>query len=816
MTKIYPPKYLETGIVDGEPTFPQGYEIVEIEADDSSYYQDSYQNSTFIELHFKMDHYYDFKKYSRLEHHLDNTYGLGGASNGNRAMDHIVTLEEPTFTKHSDTYYEYTLKFYNGEREKYFRRFVKDPQTRETTFSLTGTELQHLECIIRSIVTGWNIDDVMMQVYLGQFTGTAYKYNYENSDTWNAAPFWQASEEVKTISYDNTTCAEALEQLSEQYGHAYNYNFEYLSYFYIPNGVLNRPWVDQSGKYGFRLYSDTAENNTALMYGKNNGLKSIKATGVSDIVDILFVNGSEKNLIIDRNNANHYDSDTLHMPKATNGHKAILLYNGDSFLPSTGVYRENDGHSVPSGYVEYIASAIGKSVMKLGTNNTYGREESASFPDVYPSRVGTVTAVTVDNNGIYSVFDSSNNIDYIALSEQTLMIIFQDGAVAGIDFELRIGPSTDYIFSTYNNPNNTTTSVYSEPYTLTKIAKSFNLNTDGSVRLKFTPYFEISPRREFGDDYSVSSAKCYLKKGNTTINSWNIGYHYDTMVSNTPGHNGSWPKGIISNFATDNSDIDITMNLTSGSYDIVIEVVFDFDQSFLNYYTLYNRAYIRGTAQISNDYNFAIVPKNIGEETLPNSTLHPAVGDHYVIVNCELPTSYVTTAEINLFKEAVKQLAEYQADGTTYSVEVDGKFMNNNDTINRGLSSGLCLKIQDSSFMSPARTFRILNVKRPYNNENSPTIEISNVRRKKSRIDGFTHSIIDLGVAIADNFERISANNAKLKNVKRELQSSINGVDFNMSNLELDQEDIKDTQAQMEKRIGNNEYQIQELWKAIK
>ncbi len=805
MTKIYPPKYLETGMANNEPTFPQGYEIVEIEADDSSYYQDSYQNSTFIELHFKLDHYYDFKKYSRLEHHLDNTYGLGGASNGNRAMDHIVTLEEPTFTKHSDTYYEYTLKFYNGEREKYFRRFVKDPQTRETTFSLTGTELQHLECIIRSIVTGWNIDDVMMQVYLGQFTGIAYKSNYQGSDTWNATPFWQASEEMKTISYDNTTCADALEQLSEQYGHAYNYNFEFLSYFYIPNGVLNRPWVDQSGKYGFRLYSDTAENNTALMYGKNNGLKSIKATGVSDIVDILFVNGSEKNLIIDRNNANHYDSDTLHMPKATNGHKAILLYNGDSFLPATGVYRENDGHSVPSGYTEYVASAIGKSVMKLGTNNTYGREESASFPDVYPSRVGTVNSVSVNSNGIYSIFDSAIDSEYHVPDGVTdpLTIIFQDGALAGIEFECRNGEASSYIFTSYSTPNTEFVQQLSNTYS--KVVKSFTLSEDSDVLLSFKPKFELITGRfnQLSDFY----ARCYLKKGNTTLYTWYAGYSY--YLEYVEDEIGPYTELHITD--SDNDDIRLTTSLTAGSYDIVIELTSAFSPTI----SAYVLAYIYGMAQATYNCNLQIVPKEIGEETLPNSTLHPAVGDHYVIVNCEMPTSYVTEAEINLFKEAVKQLAEYQEDGTTYSVDIDGKFMNNHDTINRGLSSGLCLKIQDSSFMTPARTFRIVNVKRPYNNENSPTIEISNVRKKKSRIDGFTHSIIDLGVAIADNFERISANNAQQKSTKQELQRSIESANFNQSVLNLKQIDIKNEQASMDKRITENESQIQQLWKAI-
>lgn len=811
MTKIYPPKYLETGMANNEPTFPQGYEIVEIEADDSSYYQDSYQNSTFIELHFKLDHYYDFKKYSRLEHHLYIKVGLGGSLS---RKDNIVTLEEPTFTKYSETHYEYTLKFYNAWREKYRRKFVKDPQTKSVTFSLTGTELQHLECVIRSVVD-WDInDDNILKIYLGQFSGTAYRSNYAGASTYNASPFWQASSDLKTISYDSITCADALKQLSELYGHAYNYNFELLDYFYIPNGG-GIPWVDESGRYGIRLYSDTAENSTALMYGKNNGLKSIKATGAQDIVGVLHVVGSEKNIIT--YGTNDYESDVLHMPVAVDHNinggsfmcRAILLYNGVDFLPVSGVYRERyDNYSVPAGYVEYVASKNGTAVMKLGTMNGFEREETASFPDIYPSRVGTVSGVTTDYLGYYVVADSALNFNYTALSEQTMKIIFQDGALAGMEFPVRYGTVVEEVWSNSNTENQTFRPTIGQnmPYTYSRTVGSFSLNQSVDVEFNFYPYFNLGPTIDFGNNASFS-ARCYLKKGSSTIFSESLNYEWRLHTTSQ----GSKPNGAKSTGET----IVRTESLTSGDYEIVIELVFDVDYPVLSDYSTNIKTYASGYARMCTK-NFTIGRNEIGGVDVPNATLHPAVGDHYVIVNCEMPASYIGAAELKLFKEAVKQLAEYQADGTTYSVEVNSKFMNNNDTINQGLSSGLCLKIQDSSFMTPARTFRIVNVKRPYNNENSPTIEISNVKRKKSRIDGFTHSIIDLGVAVANNNEMIAASNANLKSTKRQLQSSIEDVGFNQSVLELDQKDIKDTQAQMEKRIGNNEYQIQELWKAIK
>lgn len=795
MTKIYPPKYLETGMANNEPTFPQGYEIVEIEADDSSYYQDSYQNSTFIELHFKLDHYYDFKKYSRLEHHLYIKVGLGGSLS---RKDNIVTLEEPTFTKYSETHYEYTLKFYNAWREKYRRKFVKDPQTKSVTFSLTGTELQHLECVIRSVVD-WDInDDNILKIYLGQFSGTAYRSNYAGASTYNASPFWQASSDLKTISYDSITCADALEQLSELYGHAYNYNFELLDYFYIPNGG-GIPWVDESGRYGIRLYSDTAENSTALMYGKYNGLKSIKATGAQDIVGVLHVVGSEKNIIT--YGTNDYESDVLHMPVAVDHNinggsfmcRAILLYNGVDFLPVSGVYRERyDNYSVPAGYVEYVASKNGTAVMKLGTMNGFEREETASFPDVYPSRVGTVSGVTTDNRDLYVITDSSLNFDYTALREQSMKIIFQDGALAGMEFNVEYGNTGNYHLLKTAPDSSDGTIFYpmaqNTQYTYSRTVHSFTVSGTKSVSFNINPYFNLNFVTEFLPQTTLS-ARCYLKKGNSEVFSQNLPYNLKP--------NSYWPTSCK---IDDGYAIVRTEELTSGTYELVIELTFTLvvTGTLTNAYRAHIRTYVTGNIQ-EYTKNFTIGQIQIGGVDVPNATLHPAVGDHYVIVNCEMPASYIGAAELKLFKEAVKQLAEYQADGTTYSVEVDGTFMNNNDTINQGLSSGLCLKIQDSSFMTPARTFRIVNVKRPYNNENSPTIEISNVKRKKSRIDEFTHSIIDLGVAVANNYEMISANNANLESTKLKLQSSIEGVDDNQSVLVLRHDNLE---SQVDKMAG--------------
>lgn len=813
-TKIYPPKYLETGTVNNEPTFPQGYEVIEVEADDSSYYQDSYQNSTFIELHFTMNRYYDFKKYSRLEHHLHCKVGLCGSLSN---KDYIVMLEEPTFTKYSETHYEYTLKFYNAWREKYRRKFVKDPQTTSVTFSLTGTELQHLECIIKSVVTDWNVEGNMLKVYLGQYEGRARKYDQPNSDEYDATPFWQASNELKTISYDSTTCADALEQLSEMYGHVYNYNFNLSD----RAGTGTPPYVEQNGSAGLTLYSDTAENNTALMYGVNNGLKAITATGAQDIVGILNVVGSDKNIITYA--PHNYNSATLHMPKSESHNidggarkcRAILLYNGVNFLPASGVYRQYyDQYSVPAGYSEYVASHNGTSVMKLNTISGFEREETVSFPDVYPSRIGTVTGVTTDYRGLYVVADSALNFNYTALREQTMKIIFQDGALAGMEFDVVYGTQGEELWSNDNTQNQTFRPTVGQnmPYTYSRTIGSFSLSQSSDVELNFYPYFNLGPTVEMGNNSSFS-ARCYLKKGSSTIFSEPLDYEW-RLILTTQGskRNGAKSTG---------ESIDRTVSLTAGDYEIVIELVFDLDYPTLSDYQVNIKTYAQGYARAVTK-NFTIGQNEIGGVTVPNSELHPAVGDHYVIVNCEMPSSYINAAELNLFKEAVKQLVEYQADGTTYSVEVDGKFMNNNDTINQGLSSGLCLKIQDSSFMTPARTFRIVKVKRPYNNENSPSIEISNVKRKKSRIDGFTHSIIDLGFAVEHSDAMIAQDRVAMKSTRLQLLNSIDDVGFEASVLALDQAEIKteqnnikDSQAQMEKRVSNNESEIEKLWKAI-
>lgn len=789
-TKIYPPKYLETGTVNGEPTFPQGYEVVEVEADDSSYYQDSYKNSTFIELHFKMNRFYDFKKYSRLEHHLHCKVGLGGSLG---SKNNIVMLEEPTFEKFSDTHYEYKLKFYNAWREKYNRRYVKDPQTGSTSFSLTGNERQHLECIVRSVCTDWYIDDRMMSIYLGQYSGLAHEANYNGAESRQYSPFWQISPDFKTVTYEGTTCADALNQLSELYGHEYNYNFEYMSYLNVMNSPY--PWIDADGKFGFRLYSDEAENSTALMYGKGKGLKQIKATG-EDGVDILYVNGSNKNLF-------NYAFPMLRMPRAVNGNRAVLLYNGSSFLPATGVYREGGNYNVPVGYVEYVASARGAAVMKRGISNEFGRDEVVSIPDVYPNRVGSLTGVSTINSGgttYYKVYDSTINIDDYHVSEGIvgdMMIIFQSGMLAGLEFDVQQRDS-EYSYhmnkDSYNREDGDI--VVRQPYTdntypksYSRTVKSFTLSSQGVVSfINIVPFFEFSANytnsnnNYFGSGYAFT-ARCYLQKvGGSEIfsNNLSVWSPHNQITTNK-----------VALFRSTGESINRTVNLSAGTYNLVIELVFNPNRNMSIPFVPSIQTYVTGKIREEISEVFYIAPKTYNDVELPNSTLHPVVGDEYVIVNIEMQQSYVETAEVNLFKEAVKILEEYLSDGTTYQVEIDGKFMNNNDTINQGLSSGLCLKIQDSSFMTPARTFRIVNVKRPYNDENSPRIEISNVKKKKSRIDGFTHSILDL-YGINESTElRVMVYNEQTKSSLTKLSLQNADTNFNLSVLENDVEEIK-------------------------
>lgn len=157
-----------------------------------------------------------------------------------------------------------------------------------------------------------------------------------------------------------------------------------------------------------------------LAYGKGNGFEpGVGRTTQSDELPIkrLYVQGGDRN--IDRSK---YGSAELLLPKSQ-----TLVYEGRTYRSDA------EGYSIER--IDKVSDAV--------------KEDSLDCSEIYPSRVGTVSAIECIDAGknFYDIIDSSipadlNFNDYI-IEGETATIIFQKGMLAGNDkqFEFKYNHS---------------------------------------------------------------------------------------------------------------------------------------------------------------------------------------------------------------------------------------------------------------------------------------------------------------------------------------------------------------------------------------
>ena len=159
----------------------------------------------------------------------------------------------------------------------------------------------------------------------------------------------------KTVSYNHTNCEEALVNIAN---------------------IFNTE-VEVVGKIvSLKKVEYFKDEPLALSYGRGNGFRpGIQRTSIDDglPVERLYVQGGSRNISL-----KEYGSSELHLPKGLS-----FKFDGNMF-------------EVEEGFVESYAKAFrtdddGMSVVVDGM--TGGREDSIDLSDVYPSRVGNVTAV---------------------------------------------------------------------------------------------------------------------------------------------------------------------------------------------------------------------------------------------------------------------------------------------------------------------------------------------------------------------------------------------------------------------------------------
>lgn len=151
------------------------------------------------------------------------------------------------------------------------------------------------------------------------------------------------------------------------------------------------------------------------------------------------------------------------------------------------------------------------------------------------------------------------------------------------------------------------------------------------------------------------------------------------------------------------------------------------------------------TGYIHAERRFKIVPQETDGQVMPNATFKPAVGDQYAIFHISLPTAYVcdnatkTGASWDMFREAVRYMAENEEECFTFTGELDGIWAKKKWLeIGGKLQPGSYIQFSDTQFQPTGIAIRITGIKDYINKPHSPELELSN-----TPVAGFLSS--DLG-----------------------------------------------------------------------
>lgn len=290
------------------------------------------------------------------------------------------TLEKPeSLTMKHSRYFEYTVVF-DSPQAKAGKWKFRNPVDRRLKFPLTAKPIEHLQMFV----------DNMNQRDSGWTIGRC---------------IIDAPE--KTISYNHAYCIDALSQMADEWETEYEFVGKQVSLWKVE---YNR------------------DNPLPLSYGKGNGFKpGIGRSNYEDStpIEILYIQGGEQNI-----DASQYGSSELLLPKSQ-----TIRFDGEHFEGEQGF----DSSKART----YQTDADGFSIRRADKPLSSQAEDSLDCSEIYPSRVGTISAVTVvdASKHFYDIVDSSIpaslNFEDCLIEGETLTIIPQTGMLAGKEFEAK-------------------------------------------------------------------------------------------------------------------------------------------------------------------------------------------------------------------------------------------------------------------------------------------------------------------------------------------------------------------------------------------
>ena len=289
------------------------------------------------------------------------------------------TLEKPESLTMKHSRYFEYTVVFDSPQAKAGKWKFRNPVDRRLKFPLTAKPIEHLQMFVDNM-------------------------NQRDSG-WTIGRCIDAPE--KTISYNHAYCIDALSQMADEWETEYEFVGKQVSLWKVE---YNR------------------DNPLPLSYGKGNGFKpGIGRSNYEDStpIELLYIQGGEQNI-----DASQYGSSELLLPKSQ-----TIRFDGEHFEGEQGF----DSSKART----YQTDADGFSIRRADKPLSSQAEDSLDCSEIYPSRVGTISAVTVvdASKHFYDIVDSSIpaslNFEDCLIEGETLTIIPQTGMLAGKEFEAK-------------------------------------------------------------------------------------------------------------------------------------------------------------------------------------------------------------------------------------------------------------------------------------------------------------------------------------------------------------------------------------------
>lgn len=292
--------------------------------------------------------------------------------------------KDSNFKKNGERNFEYTLILETSKADAMMWK-VRHTAENSIKFAYTAKAHEHLQLLVENLNRrgiGWKVGDCI--------EGTE-----------------------KVINYNHTYILDAFNQLAELYE---------TEWQIIEETVEGK----QIKTIHLRKVEYNKENPLKLSYGKGHGFKVGVGRESGEIPpEIILVETTERNI-----DYSTYGSKYLLLPK-----NKTIRFDGIKF-------ENEEGFDSTKARI-YKTDADGTCVMRADKELTTAKEDSLDCTAIYPSRVGTVSAVIEVNkkNNFFDFVDKDIpeelNFEDCLIAGESMTVIFQTGMLTGKEFEVK-------------------------------------------------------------------------------------------------------------------------------------------------------------------------------------------------------------------------------------------------------------------------------------------------------------------------------------------------------------------------------------------